>query len=337
MNPWYHLLVQLDKIHCNGPQKAPTDEYLTGLLCATATKNAEDAHSFIWFLNLASAYRDMVVQKTIENFDYRKIAIIDYWLMGCQGPFGNLLAKPSPSFPLLRYDEKQLKTLKHFLTFPQHDDYNCGPLWLLFILDWLVNMGDKELRLKDLKTPVTKVPNPTDDPHCQPIIIIPFDLGNGKTLLEPKEYEKLLQGQLEETEYETKLKKRIDGCCYLFRVETKALIERLRILYLASKARTELSKIQLDKDPSKIGKCAATANRILEKYSLKNVSFVVERADFQKESYVTKVKKLSCETRRSSVYSILRTFTNTKWIADLAMYRDPEKKKKWLSFFWKAD
>ena len=59
----------------------------------------------------------------------------------------------------------------------------------------------------------------------------------------------------------------------------------------------------------------------------------MERADFQKESYVNKVKKLSCETRHSSVYSILRTFTNTKWIADLNMYRDPEKKKKWLSFF----
>ena len=100
MNPWYHLLVQSDKHKSNKKKKnvAPTEEYLTGLICSSANSDEKDAHSFIWFLNLASAYCDMFVQKTIENFDYKKITVIDYWLMGCQGPFGNLLAKPGPSF-----------------------------------------------------------------------------------------------------------------------------------------------------------------------------------------------------------------------------------------------
>jgi len=60
--------------------------YVCGLLgCDGMNPNIgiKDSFHFIWFLNLASAYRDMIVEKLYDKFNIKNHNMRSYYLMGC--------------------------------------------------------------------------------------------------------------------------------------------------------------------------------------------------------------------------------------------------------------
>lgn len=88
-----------------------------------------DSLCFVWFLNMASAYRDMLEENVYDKFNLRNHVPRSYWLMGCSGPFGiidsSLLSKIV--FPLLKLDM--------WIRPKQVDGVNCGYIWCLFVYD----------------------------------------------------------------------------------------------------------------------------------------------------------------------------------------------------------
>ena len=89
----------------------------------------KDSYHLIWLLNVASAYRDMMVEDVYKIFDIVNHTPESYFLIGCCGPFGildkALLGKIT--FPLLHLDIK--------IKPKQFDGSNCGVIWCLFIFD----------------------------------------------------------------------------------------------------------------------------------------------------------------------------------------------------------
>src|SRR5687767_10439142 len=51
-------------------------------------KCAYVANHPVWFLNLASAYRDMMAENFYEKFNIKNHNACSYYIMGCSGPFG---------------------------------------------------------------------------------------------------------------------------------------------------------------------------------------------------------------------------------------------------------
>ena len=90
-------------------------------------RNTNDCLCFIWFLNLASAYRDMMVEGVYKSFSIGNHTAKSYWLMGCCGPFGIIDCEllGNFSFPLLHLDKK--------IQPKQHDGWNCGIICCLFV------------------------------------------------------------------------------------------------------------------------------------------------------------------------------------------------------------
>ena len=72
------------------------------------TRTAKHSFDFIWFLNLASAFRDMMVDGLYGKFVLENHTPENYWLMDCCGPFGildtNLLGKIT--YPILKLDSR---------------------------------------------------------------------------------------------------------------------------------------------------------------------------------------------------------------------------------------
>jgi hypothetical protein len=119
----------------------------------------QDGNQFLWFLNLASAYRAMRLGGTLEQFAPEKISKVDYGLMGSQGPFGNVLHhdvmkktvedsqvyfedQPSALFPHLHPHHPYDVPLQD----ESNDAYNCGILWLLFVADVMLSFAIMEWR-----------------------------------------------------------------------------------------------------------------------------------------------------------------------------------------------
>ena len=53
-------------------------------------KGPEDARCVIWFLNLASAYRDMAIENKLKDFNFWNHTTKTFYMLGCSGPFGIL-------------------------------------------------------------------------------------------------------------------------------------------------------------------------------------------------------------------------------------------------------
>lgn len=92
INPWYQI-AKLVESRQKGDNDLATDlDYcVSGLLPCDGYdqhKTYEDTSCFIWFLNLASAYRDMSVEGVLEQFDYKNHTPKSFWILGCRGPFG---------------------------------------------------------------------------------------------------------------------------------------------------------------------------------------------------------------------------------------------------------
>ena len=99
INPWYHIIQILQsrekKKDSKKKKKSNEDEdvkYVCGLLACDGIETRMVKHSFdvIWFLNLASAYRDMMAEDLYGKFVLENHTPESYWLMGCCGPFGIL-------------------------------------------------------------------------------------------------------------------------------------------------------------------------------------------------------------------------------------------------------
>ena len=151
INPWV-CLAQASTMRDDeteddgGTEFAQCDNYVYGLLACDGmkqTKTQIDAFSVIWFLNVASVYRDLQTDKCFEEFNIAKHTPESYWLLGCRGPFGVINAeKPE----LIRYP---LLSMPVLVQIKQRDGYNCGVIWCLFLLEMVVNQAGRPYNFKD--------------------------------------------------------------------------------------------------------------------------------------------------------------------------------------------
>lgn len=66
------------------------DGFVNGLLSCDGMNSSgqHNADIVLWFLNMASAYRDMDNEGLLKNFNYKNHTTVTYWMLGCSGPFG---------------------------------------------------------------------------------------------------------------------------------------------------------------------------------------------------------------------------------------------------------
>src|SRR5688572_26456969 len=141
VNPWVQLarvLYQRGK-HLKKDKKAYKDlrgygQLANGLIACDGlhTQGVSNTKQIIWFLNLASAYRDMVLEKKIDYFNYLDHTPRTYFMLGCSGPFGILDVKDDS---MLTY---KLLTLHNSVRPIQTDGSNCGLIWCLFVFDMML-------------------------------------------------------------------------------------------------------------------------------------------------------------------------------------------------------
>ena len=107
----------------------------------------EDVNNVIWFLNLASAYRDMEHEGVLGEFDYTKHTSMTYWLLGCSGPFGIIDVRNNDRITFKQWHLPQDMKPK------QVDSYNCGVIWCMFIFEMMCQIPmSYQLTKKQLKS-----------------------------------------------------------------------------------------------------------------------------------------------------------------------------------------
>ena len=175
VNAWIHLLrsdAQLMAPTSKNSKaaklpKTGLDEYVSGVLfndgLSSSIKGhgyASDMRPFLWFLNLAVKYRDMRLHKTVSGFDPERLInthlmkevggkqcpVRHFFLLGCEGPFGNIFNQGLDNMPFPFLDRHQSTITK------QSDGFNCALAWVLFIIDTMVafqNRSSKRKKKKD--------------------------------------------------------------------------------------------------------------------------------------------------------------------------------------------
>lgn len=108
------------------------DVHASGLLLCDGLQASNDTIVMlpsIWFLNLASAYHNMMVEGVFNLFNLDNHTPESYWLLGCRGPFGVTDVENSDriTYPILQRHDKCIPR--------QNDNNNCGVIWCLFIMD----------------------------------------------------------------------------------------------------------------------------------------------------------------------------------------------------------
>lgn len=91
INPWVQLARILDTRWQQDENEVETpystyDQYTSGMLCCDGlnqNRTFKDSLCFIWFLNLASAYRDMHMEGLLDRFKYINHIPKSYWMLGC--------------------------------------------------------------------------------------------------------------------------------------------------------------------------------------------------------------------------------------------------------------
>ena len=212
INPWVQLSRVLhDRILADDP-KADSEfaahlSHVNGLLCCDGmdgNKTLKDAHCFIWFLNMASAYRDMMIENVLDRFDYMVHTPKTYWLLGFRGPFGiidNSGDESRINYKILMLNEK--------IRPRQFDGWNCGVIWCLFVFDLMLQAS----------VPYNFAPVQSNE--------LPETLGIGKTWLPPK-----IKGDLNPESYDTAVSKHGQRMCKIFREELIICLEKLREMRL---------------------------------------------------------------------------------------------------------
>ena len=127
VNPWVQIarvLFERAKFKKNDAysEYAEYKKFANGLIACDRLneKGTKEARSVIWFLNLASAYRDMANENQLHRFSYLSHTPKSYWLLGCTGPFGmiDVINDNKHTFRILQL-HKYIKPI-------QRDSYNCG-------------------------------------------------------------------------------------------------------------------------------------------------------------------------------------------------------------------
>ena len=192
----YHKIAN-DLISCDGMQ----------------TKGIADTRCIIWFLNLASAYSDMVTDKAWAEFNYLNHTPRTYWVLGCSGPFGKLDVRDDSkiTYKILTL-HKDIKPKQMVQT----DWFNCGLIWCLFVFDIMLQVTELYYGI---------LPDGSRE--------LPLSLGIGKSWLHPRIYANLLKHQkkgnvsnAEENHYKM--------MCIDLREELVCLLEKLCLLRLQS-------------------------------------------------------------------------------------------------------
>ena len=235
INPWVRIgqaLYEQDQEYSNHLG------FISGLVpCDGMAKSfkSSDSLCFIWFLNLAAAYRNIALDG--ENFIsiYTNHTPKSYWLLGCCGPYG-IIQSPIDErvqFPIL--------SLNGFINPKQSDGWNCGVIWLLFIYDIMM-----------------QAPVPYDIDPSETSFVLPTKCGIGKTWLMPKLFDAIinLESPLSVTPDMEKMKSaqvlHNTNMCKRFREEIVVCLERLCLLRLENAEDT--SGIQKPEDWGKIPK-----------------------------------------------------------------------------------
>ena len=221
INPWVQIAKVLDEQFPLVDQEQEAEysnysEYIHGLLACdgyNTNKTFLDSWCFIWFLNLASAYRDMRLEGMLDNFDFMNHTSKSYWLLGARGPFGiiDFLKKDRKRFPILKMHEAIIPI--------QKDKCNCGVIWCLFIYDLMMQASipyNQDLSMS---------PN-----------YLPISMNIGKTWMEPNVFARL-KAEPFSHDYKDKTwrKQKIiytQNIYKILREEIVVCLERLRLLRL---------------------------------------------------------------------------------------------------------
>ena len=246
IKPYRAIENALYRCHGDDLMERPDQDLVYGLL-RSDSGSFHDGIQFLWFLNLASAYRDMRLEGTLKQFDYKKFTKTDYWMLGSQGPFGRVVIcvdkadqQKTCSKAYAFYAENQ-PTLFPFLV-PHHkydrplqlDHCNCGPLWLRSIADVLMSFAEMEWRWP---SPDKDAPNlsPLNSGHGDDqigVMRLPRHIKLGSLFQSKQIIKKILGGKDMTKQDRSSYYSRIIAVCRIMRLETQIIWERLRHLDL---------------------------------------------------------------------------------------------------------
>ena len=176
INPWVKIAQVLmkrssDKEVAKDSEYSNHIGYVSGLLPCDGTNaavNFRDSLCFIWFLNLAAAYRDIHLDDQLDKLDIKNHSPKSYWLLGCCGPFGVIDIHNESRI------EYHILSVNNYISPKQKDASNCGILWCLFIYDIMMQaIVPYDLDLQESNN------------------FLPISLGIGKTWLFPELFQEL--------------------------------------------------------------------------------------------------------------------------------------------------
>jgi hypothetical protein len=262
-----------------------------------------DGNQFLWFLNLASVYRDMRLGGTLEQFAPEKISKVDYGLMGYQGPFGNVhhhdVMKKTPEESEVYY-EVHLSALfpqlhpHHPYDVPLQDEsndaYNCGILWLLFVTDVMLSFAIMEWRW----SPTTEhKPTMEDEPIAvaSGIRILPRHIQLGSLFQSNEVRDKTYHGTSFADSETRSYYARTVAVCHIMRMETQIVLERLRHLDLVISSKCKSASF--DVDPAGWGRMSTTITSIV---SMSGLETTVRRLNKKTPSYKKTRKRSFCKS-----------------------------------------
>ena len=186
---------------------------------ATKPSTVEKVFPFLWLLNMMSHYRDLNLNGRRheinfgEKFKKDSHSGLHMFLMGVEGPFGNILTDTFETLPF-HFISRPIKSISF-----QGNGWDCGICWCLFIYDTVLALHNRPILIpisgmgkvysKRLLTMDAKY-------HFGHYIHSPAFLANHKSVKKEKAE---ISGPL----------------CLLWRMEMLLLIDRLRWFYLSSK------------------------------------------------------------------------------------------------------
>ena len=220
INPWVELARVLFERQKAEDEKVDSEfgyhtSFVSGILPCDGInpdRSYNDAIYIIWFLNMASVYRDMAHEGIMDEFDYRNHTPATYWMLGVRGPFGicdMLTAEETITYKLLRLNDN--------IRPKQRDGCNCGVIWCLFVYDMLLqSFVPYDFELTNYNE-------------------LPLKIGIGKTWLPPNIYKNILAGYAVDFKKEEKMMTKHCQAMYkIFREELVVCLEKMRGLKLSN-------------------------------------------------------------------------------------------------------
>jgi hypothetical protein len=214
VNPWVRLVVYADEQERKTPAALKdidvADEILHGIFHNNSSGTEvgqEDTYSFLWFLNLASRYRDLRLKQTHLLFNYEKMVSVGVppqhlIHLSWEGPFG-ILEKLKPNEePVFKLLDQEIGTG----FYRERNHLQNGMAWCIFMYDVILSVHCRSLFQVDIAPPYVGCMCHTSK----------FFTNAPKTPLKVKVLEISI----------------VQGLYNLFRFELQTTIERIRYLYV---------------------------------------------------------------------------------------------------------